>query len=237
MNKSTFKPEFWPTVMTLVMFVTIVGLGVWQLYRLEWKEGLMEQIHSQMAQPPVPLEEALKDMEANQYRRVLLTGTFLHDKELHMAAKYYRNILGYHLLTPFRLKDGAIVLVNRGWVPKERRDPETRPETIIKGRQTVEGVVHASRGKGLFTPDNDAPGNMWFWYDFDAMSAAAGEKLQPVVVDALRMDAGNRIPIGAEGTIELRNDHFAYAVTWFLLAAGLVVVYVVYHRQRSGSRG
>jgi surfeit locus 1 family protein len=134
------------------------------------------------------------------------------------------------VLTPFELTGGGIVLIDRGWVPVERKAPESRAEGQLAGTQTLEGVVRLAHGQAWMQPDNEPAHNMWFFVDLPAMVAASGVDLRTdLYVDAGPAENPGKYPVGGQTRIELPNDHLQYAVTWGLLAAALAVIYVLYH--------
>lgn len=236
-----FRPTFWPTVFTIPALLVLIGLGTWQLDRLQWKTALIAEIEGRIDAPPAPLTEVLaeagNDRDAVQYRQVILTGSFRHDAEMYLAARSMNGNVGYHVVTPFDLADGGTVLVDRGWVPPERKLPAQRPEGQVEGEVTLEGVLRVPRAeKSWLQPDNEPHNNMWFWIDLPAMAeharlGAAGSGLVPVYVEAGAAENPGGFPIGGQTRINLPNDHLQYALTWYALAVILAVIYVIYHRR------
>lgn len=229
-NWFCFTPQLWPTIITLVCLGTVMTLGIWQLQRLAWKNQIITEVTAATSGEATPLPNPVPLLEDHEYRRVVLQGEFLHAHELHLAARYHRNQLGYHLLTPMRLQDQRVILVNRGFVPKDSVQPDTRPQSLVQGEQRFEAMLQAPRGKGLFTPDNDPDANMWFWVDMDAIKNSTGLALLPAVANAIQLETEGGLPIASTGKIEFRNDHFMYAITWFCLALAMMIIYISYHR-------
>lgn len=233
-----FRPSLWPTVFTIPAVLVMLGLGTWQLDRLQWKTDLIEEITSRQTAAPVPLPALLFEADGTlgsiRYRRVRLAGTFLHDAEMYLAARSMNGNPGYHVMTPFRLAEGGVVLVDRGWVPQERKAPSDRPEGQVAGEVTLEGVVRVPRPeKSWLQPDNQPEDNIWFWVDLPAMAAHAGVagEAVPVYVEAAAAEIPGGFPIGGQTRVNLPNDHLQYALTWYALAVILAVIYVIYHRQ------
>jgi surfeit locus 1 family protein len=232
-----FRPTFWPTVFTIPAIALMLGLGVWQLDRLAWKTDLIAEIQSRLAAPPAPLGDVLAEaggaLAGVQFRRVSVTGEFLNDRELYLAARSMNGNPGYHVMTPFRQADGGTVLVDRGWVPVDRKLPAARADGQLAGPQTLDGVIRLPRaGKAWFQPDNEPQNNMWFWIDLPAMAAHAGAgDAAPVYLDAGPAENPGGFPIGGQTRVNLPNDHLQYAITWFALAVILAVIYVIYHRR------
>lgn len=233
-----FRPRLWPTLFTVPAVLVMLGLGVWQMQRLAWKTDLIDTFEARVAEAPVAPPARIDDADAWRFRRVAATGRFLHDKELQLTGRTFEGNAGFHVLTPFVTDDGVTVLVNRGWVPQDLRRPEARPNTLVPPPARIDGIVRDVGVKGSFVPDNEPGNDIWFTVEPAAMARHLGlGEVANYSIDALR--AGKRptaLPFGARSEITVRNEHLQYAVTWFLLAATLVVVYVVWHLQ-AGRRG
>lgn len=237
-----FRPTLWPSLFTLVALAVLIALGVWQLERLEWKQDLIHERQSRSQVSAVGLPEDLAGPGGLAFRNVRLRGRFLHDSEFYLAARTRNGQVGLHVVTPFALDDGRVVLVDRGWIPDGRRDPATRPEGQLPGELELTGLVRLPgwAGYSWLRPDNQPDDNLWFWVDPAAMAAAAG--LDPVVapvVAQVYLDAGpadnpGGWPVGGQTRLDLPNDHLQYALTWFALALSLAVIYVLYHLRRDG---
>lgn len=229
------RPRFWPlTITTAVAFAVLVSLGVWQLKRLAWKQGLIDEIEVRQTAEPVLLSELFKlqsDGEDIRYVRVDLRGEFLHDQERYYYAPDSNDGPGYEIFTPVKLADQAgLIVANRGFVPEPLKAPEKRSAGQVSGVQDLTGLIRLPGRKGFFTPDNNPQKNLWFWRDYDAMTAGlnaseTGPKLG-LYVD-VEQEAPGGWPRGVTPKIELSNRHLGYAITWFGLALTLLVVYGV----------
>jgi len=232
-----FRPTFWPTLITVPTLIVLLGLGTWQVERLQWKEGLIAERTARTTAPPIVLPaagtqlspSALADLD---YRHGTATGAFQHDREMYLAARTMQGSVGHQVITPLRLADGSVVLVNRGWVPDDRRDPARRAEGQVPGTVTVEGAIRAPGRQHWLQPDNEPDKNRWFWTDLGAMAQHAGiapDRLVPVFLEADAAPNPGGLPIGGQTRVNLPNDHLQYAITWYALAVGLAVIYVIYH--------
>ena len=85
-----FKPSFWPTIITIPCLIVMIGLSIWQIERLQWKDKLIADREDRLATAPARLEEVQSDPVSFEYRRIQLLGEFLHDKELYLAARSWR---------------------------------------------------------------------------------------------------------------------------------------------------
>ena len=213
----------------------LLALGSWQVHRLMWKTELNEERRAQFQAEAVMLPAELADPAPYTYRRVWLEGRFRHEAEMFLAARTFDRRVGYQIITPFERADGAAVLVNRGWVPLDNKEPETRLGGQIQGTYRLEGVVVPGGRAGWFTPDNEPENNIWFWTDTEALAAEAGIPAPSFLVDAGPAPNPGGLPIGGQTRVELRSEHMQYIVIWYALAIGLAVIYVIYMRR--GPRG
>ena len=208
----------------------LLALGSWQVHRLMWKTELNEERRAQFQAEAVMLPAELADPAPFAYRRVWLEGRFRHEGEMFLAARTHDRRVGYQIITPFERTDGPAVLVNRGWVPLESKESETRLGGQIQGTFRLEGVVVPAGRAGWFTPDNEPENNIWFWTDTEALAAKAGIPAPSYLVDAGPAPNPGGIPIGGQTRVELRSEHMQYIVIWYALAIGLGVIYTIYMR-------
>ncbi|CAO3406835.1 SURF1 family protein [Azospirillum largimobile] len=251
-ERRRFRPSLGATLVTLVGLAVAIGLGTWQLERLQWKTDLVARIASRMAEPPAPLPPRIDDPAAWEFRPVTLTGRFLNDREMLLIARPHQGRVGYELLVPFQRADGAgILLVNRGFVPMDLRDPASRPAGRVEGEVAVSGIVRLPQQPGLFQPGNGTPqpGSAWMRADPPAMAAALSlDRVAPVLVEMLpgqTFGSSNAGLTGApssimagtlagiEPRVDLPNNHLQYALTWYGLAVTLAGIYVLSQRKRA----
>jgi surfeit locus 1 family protein len=224
--------------LTLAALAVLIGLGKWQLDRLAWKEALIERIEARANGEAVSLTLAKEAWEADrdvEYYRVLLIGRFLHAHERHLYGIVDGNA-GWRIITPLETTRGDIVLVDRGIVPEELKEPAKRPEGQIEGTVELVGIARAPGEPSAFTPDTQPAANRWFWRDVDGMIGSLPEELRPRVLpfmaEAERMDVPGGWPRGGATYLDLPNRHLDYALTWFGLALALLGVFFVYARRR-----
>lgn len=211
----------------LVIPVTTFCLGTWQIFRLQWKLDLIDQLESKTRRPPQPLTaDILEHLDELEYSRVSLSGYYDHSRELHMWPRTLntadtssrRNTEpGACVVTPFychQLKEW--VLVNRGWVPRRKMEPSTRPKGQIEGDVSLVAVVRTQEKRPHFSPHNDPAHNHWSYKDVALM--AQHTDTTPLFLDA---DASSTVlggPIGGQTRVSLRNDHLQYIFTWYALS-------------------
>lgn len=230
---SSFRPALWPTLITVPAVLVLLGLGTWQVERRAWKLDVIERIETRMGAMPVALPAGDVPADDWEYRRVSLTGTFLHEKSLYIVANSGVGRPGWHVVTPLARADGAgPVLVNRGWVPQEMKDPATRAAGTAAGPVTVTGVVRKPWHQGWFVPDNDTAKNVWFFADTDAMWRQVGLTGPALTVEADDTPNVGGWPRGGQTRVNVPNNHLEYAITWYSFAVLLVIIYLVWHRKQ-----
>lgn len=203
----------------------LVWLAVWQVQRLEWKEGLIAAIEARIGDPPVDLP-AEPDPVRDAYLAVRVTGAF-EDGELHVLTSERPEGPGFRVIAPFRTEDGRRVMVDRGYIP-EADKKHARPP----GPAEVTGNLAWPRETGRFTPEPNLERNIWFARDVAAMAAALDTA--PVLIVA-RSPTGDPGPRPSPVSPNLPNNHLQYAITWALTAACwlAMTLYLLYRIRRN----
>jgi len=234
--RGTFTIRLWPTLIALVMMAVMIGLGYWQIQRLHWKENLIAEMQERMQEPSIDLDLssiAAEDMPNMEYRPARATGLLQNTHELFLTSISKKGEGGYHVLTPMQLDDGRMLLIDRGWVPYTGKDPATRDKSQFAKPVTISGILRLAHKSHWPQPDNKPEKGEWYRYDIEAMAQAAGAAaLLPYVLEADDTPNPDRWPIGGQTRIDLPNDHFGYALTWFGLAFVLLVIYGVFSWQK-----
>ncbi len=233
-----FRPRLWPTVFALPAVLLLLGLGIWQVQRLHWKEELIAERRAATSVAAVPLPRGGAVTPAMEFRHVFARGVFLNDKEILVYASPRLGKSGFDVLTPLAPPAGRFVSPPRGCGRGGPPTPAPRPAGEIAGPVRVAGLLRLPpRGRpNWFVPDNDPGRNRWFWIDLPKMAAADGlKRVAPYYVDADARPNPGGWPLGGLTRVRLPNNHLQYALTWFSLAVALLVIYVLYHRDR-GSR-
>ncbi len=226
----SFRPLPALTIACTILFAALIVLGSWQLQRLHWKLELIGQVNRNLSATPVTLARAVAMGFDAQYHRVRLEGHFDNTKEAYVFGTDLQGAPVFHVVVPFRCSDGRVVLVDRGIVPRDWREPATRTRGLIDGETSLVGVWRDPDLPGAFTPKPDLARRIWYSRDAAAMARNDGIKLAaPVIVEADAMPNPGGWPRGGQTQVNFRNEHLQYAITWFLMAAGLLGVYLAYH--------
>lgn len=231
-----FRPYPGFTIAALILTVVLIGLGVWQLQRLQWKLALIAEVNGHMTAPPISLREALgMDAGTVQYRRVALQGRYDNAREAYVFTTDTAGDPVYHVLAPFVTDDGHTLLVDRGYVPKEKLSPAAH--SSIERETSLVGVWRVPDAPGAFTPPPDLAHRIWYARDLKGIAAADHVRLTaPVLIEADAAPNSGGWPKGGQTVVSFRNEHLSYAITWFGLAAGLAGVYLAYHMSKGRLR-
>lgn len=218
-------PRFLLTALVvLAAFSVLIGLGVWQLERLAWKEDLIAKAQARLTAPaiPLPAAEALSP-DDREFAHVTATGTFDHAAERDVFSPSGEGPV-YRVVTPLDLGEGTFLLVDRGYVPDRLRDAATRAEGNPSGPVTVTGWLRTAESRSFFTPE-DAPGeNLFFARDPQRLAQGLpGRPWGPVVLVADETAHPGGWPKGGM-TLDFTNNHLGYAFTWFGLAGALAAM-------------
>jgi len=189
---------------------------VWQVERRAWKLDLIARVEGRVHAPPSPLTWDNPGSPADyEYRRVKVSGTYRLEAETLTQAVTERGG-GFWVMTPLVTAQGT-VLVNRGFVPSDRRTaPDVRSPT---GPVTVIGLLRASEPGGGFLRSNDPVANRWYSRDVAAIARARHlGQVAPFFIDAQAMPSPDRLPVAGLTVVRFPNNHLVYALTWFALA-------------------
>jgi len=198
-----------PLLIGLLGGAILISLGVWQVNRLQWKQGVLADIAARIVAAPVDLP-ATPDPQADRYLPVTVTGRFTGD---HLDVLVSRKQIGagVRVIEAFETQDGRRILVDRGFVTDDAR---ANPRE--SGAATVEGNLHWPDETDSYTPPPDPRTGLWFARDVAAMAQALDT--EPTFIVARRPTGGEIEPMPVD-TSGIPNDHMNYAITWFSLAA------------------
>ena len=231
-------------ILGLAAMAVLLALGTWQVQRLHWKEALLATIEERTHQPPEPLvriETLFAENGDVDYWPVTVSGEFLHDRESYFFATH-QGMSGYYVYTPLQLNDGRQILINRGFVPFDRKDPVSRMEGQVTGAVTVTGLARnpTFEKPSSLVPDNEPEKNIYYWKDWASMADKASvekDRVVPFFIDADKTANPGGLPAGGVTIVALTNNHLQYAITWYGIAlalAGVLGVYLL--RSRNGDK-
>jgi surfeit locus 1 family protein len=213
-----------PTAAALAAIVVFVGAGNWQGRRMHEKERLRAQYDAAARAAPVALPEfaaaAAADWDAWRYRPVRLDGSFDAMRGILVDNRVHGGRAGYHVVTPFALADGRVVLVNRGWIAQRSTRAELPSVPTPDGRVVVDGRINIPAA-GYLELDRQPPaGKLWQNLDPARFAAASGIAVLPIVVEETAPDGGAAGLVRAWPAPDFGVDkHRGYRLQWYALAA------------------
>ncbi len=226
-------------VVFAVLFAGFSALGVWQVQRLAWKQALIRQVDARIHAAPVaaPPPDQVVTRQADQYRRVVVSGRFDHRRETLVKAVTDLGP-GYWVMTPLATDRGFTVLINRGFVPPERQNPADRAAGQVEGQATVVGLLRLSEPDGGFLRANDPAGDRWFSRDVAAIVKARGLSgpVASYFIDADAAPNAGGWPGGGLTVVRFANSHLIYALTWFGLALMSAAGFIFFLREERKRR-
>jgi surfeit locus 1 family protein len=198
-----------PLLIGLLGGAILISLGVWQMQRLHWKQGVLADISARIVAEAVPLPATI-DPTQDRYKPVTVTGRFTGE---HLDVLVSRKQIGagVRVIEAFQTDDGRRILIDRGFLTDDDR---AKPR--ISGPATVEGNLHWPDETDSFTPPPDPKTGLWFARDVPAMAQALNTEATFIVARKPTGGAIEPMPVDTSG---IPNDHMNYAITWFSLAA------------------
>lgn len=214
--------KIFTALVLIAAFCVLISLGLWQKHRLEWKESLLAQIAQYEAVDVSVTPLDINDSNPAEYKRGRVDGRFLTDQTpVFIGPRTLEGASGYHVLMPYRTSSGAILMINRGWVPaamKDNIDDLPNPAWI--------GGYLRYPDRGSMTPDNRPITGLWYWPDIKAMEEHFDiSDLYPAILYA-ETTAGpiSEYPVPFDGLPKPRNKHAQYMMFWFGMAGLLVLL-------------
>lgn len=247
----------WLTIASIIGLAVLITLGTWQMQRLAWKQALIARLVAASKAAPVPLgdlaAEFAGDAKAQEFRRVTVSGTFDHARELHVWSPVARGP-AWSVVTPLILAKPLPgnppidrLLVNRGVVSDAAKSATSRAAGNPAGTVDITGRIRLGHA-GTFSSNADPARNQWYDYDLERMRdwliyEGRGKRplpdlqprrIAPFFVEAETAAGGSGGPQPQLGAVNLQNRHLEYALTWYGLACTLAGVYIafVYSRRR-----
>ena len=225
----------WFTAFAVVLSISLLGaLGVWQLGKAQEKLLRFEESKLQASESPVNIRSiSFGGIESDrlilQGKSVEIEGEYLNQKNIFLIHKHYQNMIGYEVVTPFRVQDdNGIVFVSRGWVTSPSPDLLSDRVGLVEGLTKVSGQ--------LFVPDTDieikvlSKNLSWplIIKDMDVVQVGSlfDGPIYPYVVRLHKNNNGVLVRYWPVINPDL-GTHFSYAMQWFGMAIGVLLIFLV----------
>lgn len=198
-----------PVLMGVLGVAVLMSLGFWQLDRMEEKRAYLDEMEARIANAPIPLP-AVPEEGPHKFQAVTAEGRFTGEF-LEVLAGQKGASPGVMVVEAFELRDGRRIMIQRGFVEEEARTTPRAPHEA-----TVEGNLHWPDDASSSTPPPDAKTGLWFARDVPAMAAKLQTEPTLIVARASTGDGIAPMPVDTSG---IPDNHWGYAIQWFLLAA------------------
>jgi surfeit locus 1 family protein len=214
------KHKFLFSVFTIFFILVFIALGTWQIIRLNWKNNLILEIENSLKNPPVELTQSNKQ----NYLKIKTSGTIDFEKQIYLYNLNDSGEPGFEVLNPI-LIDGENYLLNRGWIPFEKKDT---PEIYKFDQNNIVGTLKIQGRNNIFKPDNDIKKNYWFSLNREDISKFTDKKFSKYII---YLDGNYQLPKPKKITANISNNHKKYAITWFSLAISILLLYLYFRKK------
>ena len=214
------KNKFLFSVFVYFIILILLSLGFWQIYRLNWKLELIEQIENSLKNDPVELS----NIEKKNYLRIKTSGDIDFDKQIYLYNLNDAGKPGFEVINPIKIGDENY-LVNRGWIPFEKKD---LPEINLVDQNQILGTLMLQTKPSVFKPENDIEKNYWFSLDREDILKFTGRNFSEYVI---YLNGDYKIPKPRVITAKISNNHKKYAITWFSMAISILLIYLYFRKK------
>ena len=208
------------SVFVYFIILTLLSLGFWQIYRLNWKIELIEQIENSLKNDPVELTS----IEKKNYLRIKTSGEIDFDKQIYLYNLNDAGKPGFEVINPIKIGDENY-LMNRGWIPFEKKN---LPEINLVDQNQIVGTLMLQTKPSTFKPENDIEKNYWFTLNREDISKFTGRNFSEYVI---YLNGDYKIPKPRVITAKISNNHKKYAITWFSMAISILLIYLYFRKK------
>jgi surfeit locus 1 family protein len=198
------------------------SLGTWQIYRLQWKLNLINEIENGLKAEPVIYSRT----NIKNYQRIKVSGKLRIEKQIFLYSLNENGVPGFDIITPLTTRANEIILINRGWIKKNLRNNEKINDFNIVN---FNGILKKITKSNPFKPKNDLINNIWYTLDINDLQSHMGYKLDKYIL--FIQDDYNKLIIPKKVDADLPNNHLKYALTWYSIALS-ILLYFLYFRQK-----
>ena len=235
----SFRFRWVPFVATVLLVVLGISLGNWQTRRANYKLSLQQQIEERSREAPLNADAIRRGTQPAEFRRVIADGQFIADWPLYLENRPLEGRAGFYLLMPFRLAaSGDVVLVLRGWFPRDARDRTRIPDIAVPtGPLRIEGRVRADAGHvmqlGVVAPP--APRALLQNIEPGQFAAASGLPVHAFIIEQTSETADGLRRDWPQPSFGI-DTHRGYAFQWYALAAAALLFFIATGIRRASKR-
>ena len=214
------KHKFLFSVFIIFFIFVFIGLGTWQIIRLNWKNNLILEIENSLKNPPVELAQSNKE----NFLKIKTSGSIDFDKQIYLYNLNESGTPGFEVINPIVIGEENY-LINRGWIPFEKKGTQEINEFDQKN---IIGTLKLQGRKNIFKPDNDLDKNYWFSLNREDILKFTGKNFSKYII---YLDGNYQLPRPKKITANISNNHQKYAITWFSLALSILLLYLYFRKK------
>ena len=214
------KHKFLFSVFIIFFIFVFIGLGTWQIIRLNWKNNLILEIENSLKNPPVELAQSKKE----NFLKIKTSGSIDFDKQIYLYNLNESGTPGFEVINPITIGDENF-LINRGWIPFEKKGTQ---EINVIDQKNIIGTLKLQGRKNIFKPDNDLDENYWFSLNREDILKFTGKNFSKYII---YLDGNYQLPRPKKITANISNNHQKYAITWFSLALSILLLYLYFRKK------
>ena len=214
------KNKFLFSVFVYFIILVLLSLGCWQLYRLNWKLNLIQEIENSLKNDPIELSKA----NEKNFLRIQTSGEIDFDKQIYLYNLNDNGKPGFEVVNPILINDKNY-LINRGWIPFNQKD---QPQINLVNEIKIIGTLKLQSKASTFKPENDIEKNYWFTLDRDDVFKYTGKNFSNFII---YLNGDYNIPKPKVITANISNNHKKYAITWFSMAISILLLYLYFRRK------
>ena len=214
------KNKFLFSVFVIFFIFVFIGLGTWQIIRLNWKNNLILEIENSLTNPPVELAQSNKE----NFLKIKTSGSIDFDKQIYLYNLNESGTPGFEVINPITIGDENF-LINRGWIPFEKKGTQ---EINVFDQKNIIGTLKLQGRKNIFKPDNDLDENYWFSLNREDILKFTGKNFSKYII---YLDGNYQLPRPKKITANISNNHQKYAITWFSLALSILLLYLYFRKK------
>ena len=214
------KHKFLFTAFVSFFIIVLLSLGTWQLFRLNWKIELINEIESSLKDEPVNLSNISK----KNYLRIKTRGSINYEYQIYLYNLNKEGEPGFEVVSPLTINDENYLL-NRGWIPFNKKDNKIINKV---DESNIIGILKKQTKANMFKPKNDISSNYWFTLNREDIYKFTGKKFSPYII---YISNKNELPKPKLITSNISNNHKKYAITWFSLAVSILLIYLYFRKK------
>ena len=208
------------SIFVYFFILVFIGLGSWQLVRLNWKLDLISKIEQSLKKDPVNINQ----VDRKNFVRIIASGKIDFDKQIYLYNLNDEGKPGFEVINPI-IVENENYLINRGWIPFEMKDKD---ELYSFEQSNFTGTLRLQPRANIFKPENDINNNYWFTLNREDIFKYTGKEFSEYLI---YLGGNYEVPKPKKITANISNNHKKYALTWFSLAISIFLIYLYFRKK------